>query len=76
MWRLVTPIVLLVVAAGVYQEGHDGDGQFYVFPLVEHLPGVTADLSSQADASVAVLVAVALGVGLLNLVLRSRGREA
>lgn len=62
MWRMIFPLILFGAAYYVYYEGHDEDGRFLVFPLVENIPGVGEDLVHRADASALILV----GVGLLS----------
>lgn len=74
MWRVVTPLVLLVVAGVVYQEGHDDDAEYYVFPMVEQLPGVSDTPTGRADASAGLLALVGLLVGAMNLA-RGSGRD-
>ncbi|MEO0599865.1 MAG: hypothetical protein AAF211_00420 [Myxococcota bacterium] len=58
---------LFVAAAGLAYEAHDGDGDFYVLPLVEQIPAAPDTPVARADASAGALVAVALFVTLLNL---------
>lgn len=75
MWRVLTPLLLVAVAVYVYVEGHDQDGVFYLFPMVEQLPGVTDDPVARSDASAAILVVVAVLVGALNVASRRAARD-
>jgi hypothetical protein len=72
MWRLIFPLILVIAAGYVYYQGHDGDGTFLLFPFVENVVG--EDPVARADASAVILLVLAAGSGLLQIVMGLRAQ--
>lgn len=55
MLRFALPLFLVLAAAFVTWQNLDGDGEFFLLPLVEVLPGVGEDLAARGRATSAIL---------------------